>query len=140
MMKNLTLALIIEECNFRLERGQKELDKFIKNLTGGDEPEKANPVYAFQWGESAIAESVKTRAVKFLKGHAEGLIERVGNNELMESAALEQLLAYYANEMLYKARTTSRSTSALSNLVEDHERAVVAGIYGWLKGECFHGF
>lgn len=140
MKSDLTLQLILDECSARLNVGQPQLDKFTANLTGGDDPEKASPIYAFKWAESAIEETAKRHELMRLAAWAEHQLGEVGEGNTTEEAALASILAHYQRELLQKATSTGRSTSPLSNLIEDHERAASARVFSWLSGEYFSGF
>lgn len=143
MTKTLTLQTIIDECDFRL-KNNREMDKFMDRLTGGEDPEKANPVYAFQWAEGAISESVKKQEVMRLKYAAEHWLEKINEAgadvESTETAAIATITEFYQRELMNKVTRYASSTSGLSNMIENYERVVYDQIVVFLTNSFLSGF
>jgi hypothetical protein len=137
MSDQIALQTILDECTARL-RSKPCQDKFLNNLTGGDDPEKASPVYAFKWAESAIEEAVRQQELQRLAHAAEHhLGELSASDSTDETERLGFIIEYYRREALNKSENVNSSTSSISNLIEDYERKITVRIYRWLIGDGF---
>lgn len=135
MSKAITLAQILTDVSSRLDLlenpGPKSgMGRFLENMSDPD-----TRVYAFQWAESAIQEAVERNAYANLKSGVEFRLEHVRTGEKTEEESIKTLIEYYKRETINRATRTGRSTSSMSNLVDDHELAVNARILQYLEGD-----
>jgi len=135
MSKSITLDQILADVSSRLELlenpGPKSgMGRFLENMQDPD-----TRVYAFKWAESAIQEAVERNAYANLKAGVEFRLDHVRTGEKTEEESIKTLIEYHRRETMNRATRTGRSTSPMSNLVDDHELAVNARILQYLEGD-----
>lgn len=91
-----------------------------------------NPVYAFEWGETALKASVAIAEYTELKhwlGHIDAQVN-LGDRAIKMAEVLER----YERDAHNAATRIPSSTAAMGNMVENHKRAILSSILGWLQG------
>ena len=142
MPATVTLASLLTDVSKRLEslnnpHPKSGMGRFLENMANPD-----TRVYAFQWAESAIAEAVERNEYENFKAGLEFRIKQIleGKEGKTEESAIATLIEYYKRDVMNQATRTSRSTSSLSNLVDDHTLAVKAKILQVLEGDFLASF
>lgn len=125
MSQTLTLASIIEAAQAAIDSCDAKLAKFEENFS-------TNPVYAFKWGEDALGAGVRKHELMRLIAACEMDLDKL---QMTEEQRIQNLADHFRRETIRYAEATSRSTAAMANLIEDHERATAAKIFGYLSGE-----
>lgn len=115
-----TLAHLIGTVGMASDRYQVQLARFTERLAD-------DAAYAFSWGDEALRASVRAQALIALHAH---LSEESDEDDAVR---IERVTTYYVRLALAAASRQARSTSPMSNLVEDERRAYLAEIAAWLQ-------
>jgi hypothetical protein len=102
---------LIKRLDFEIESNQRAVDKFAKELT-------IDPVYAFQWGDTAMASAVLVQQCRRVRDALE-------QQDPKQAVTLEQMASYLSSNIRNAARYPEASTSACANLMKRYELAAV---------------
>ena len=104
---------IIAYCEMRLSGTTEKIQKFKSELD-------THPLYAFEWGMSALEAAAKKQVFLQVK------------TALESGSTMEAITNHARNKMLHMARHPKRSTSPLTNLAHEEELAAWTDLYEML--------
>lgn len=108
-----SIARLERHIEEELTSADETLAKFAQQLAG-------DAFYAFSWGTSAITAAAQQRTARFVEAWLKGaMVTRSDADE--EAAFLKSLTDNFQRDVLRANRVSSRSTSAISNLIADAE-------------------
>lgn len=84
-----------------------------------------NPAHAFEWGDGALSAAAELKAIAWV-------LKNLTENE--DADAVDRLRKYVAKQVVSRATHPQRSTSVMSNLVEQEYVAAMARIAETLSG------
>jgi hypothetical protein len=105
---------LIKRLDFEIESNQRAVDKFAKGL-------EIDPVYAFQWGDSAMAAAALVQQCRRIR-------DAVAQQDPKQAVTLEQVTSYLSSNIRNAARYPEASTSACANLMKRYELAALTQI------------
>lgn len=115
----ITCTQLSRHCASNLDSADHTLSKFSAYL-------KEDPLYAFQWGESAVTAC----ASRELNRQIAAWLDR--DTELDDDTVIRNITTYIADQLSFRACNPSSSTSAMSNLVETARTTAVAKMFSYL--------
>ena len=105
---------LIKRLTETVEPYQRAVDKFAKELS-------EDPVYAFQWGDNAMAAAAMVQQCRRIRDALE-------QQDPKQAVTLEQLASYLSSNIRNAARYPEASTSACTNLMKRYELAALTQV------------
>lgn len=120
-----TLDYLIADFHYEIERLRKEHAKWLEEQSANLAKGGISLAYGFEWGDTAIANSVKLEMVETMLAWIDN-----GSEEITEehaAARLKLLAKECMGKALEGARSPCRSTSAMSRLIGELRTEAWAG-------------
>lgn len=89
------------------------------------------PVYAFEWCETALQSSVAIQEYAELSHWLQHV--EAQSNTTDRDLLMEEIVKRYERDAHNAATRIPSSSSQMSNMVDNHKRAILASILGWLQ-------
>jgi hypothetical protein len=105
---------LINRLTSTAEAEQRTVDKFAKRVS-------EDPVYAFQWGDTAMASAVLVQQCRRVRDALE-------QQDPKQAVTLEQMAGYLSRNICNGARYPEASTSSCANLIKRYELAALTQI------------